>query len=314
MGSPLFACPSLEALAGSSHEVIRVVTQPDRPAGRGRALRPPPVKELAEKLGIQVIQPAKVKTEEFINRMQAINPDIFVVVAYGKILPQSLLDVPKHGSINVHASLLPKYRGAAPVTWAIINGDEITGITTMLMDAGMDTGDILLKREEDIQPDDTAGSLYERLAEVGAELAAETLEKLEAGKITPIKQDDSLAQKAPLLKKSDGCVEWNLPALKIHNHIRGMNPWPGAYTFMSEKTVKLHVSNVADGLEADESSKPGQVLEAGKRGIVVATGDGAIIITELQAAGGKRMTASEFLKGHKLEPGTFFSSEKSLEG
>lgn len=299
MGTPEFACPTLKKLIERGEEVIAAVTQPDRPKGRGQKLLPPPVKVLAEEHGIPVLQPVKVRAPEAIGQIRALNPDLIVVVAFGQILPQSLLDIPRHGCINIHASLLPRYRGAAPLNWCLINGETETGITTMQMDAGLDTGDMLVKRAIPIDPDEDAQSLHDRLSQLGGETIDETLDLLQAGKLVREKQDDSLTCYAPMLKKEDGLIDWTREAARIKNQVRGLTPWPGAYTLLEGKTLKIGRVSVEE-----ESGAPGEILRAGKDGIVVACGAGSLRIGELQLEGRKRLGAAEFLAGCRLEPGT----------
>jgi len=303
MGTPQFACPTLQMLIERGENVIAVVTQPDRPKGRGQQMQFPPVKELALSHGIPVIQPVKVRLPEAVEEIRGLNPDLIIVVAFGQILPKALLDIPRYGCINIHASLLPRYRGAAPLNWCIINGEHETGITTMLMDVGLDTGDMLLKRTTAITPEDDASSLHDRLSLLGAATMAETLDLLLAGKLQPEKQDDSLSCYAPMLKKELGEINWNAPTLNIVNLVRGITPWPGAYTKFDGKTVKLHKVRAGSG-----RGTPGEILSAGKAGIEAASGDGSIIIEELQLEGKKRLPAAEFLAGCKLEPGSFFET------
>jgi len=299
MGTPDFACPTLTKLIERGEDVIAVVTQPDRPKGRGQKLVPPPVKAIAEEHGIPVLQPLKVRAPEVIARIRELNPDLIVVVAFGQILPQSLLDIPKHGCINIHASLLPRYRGAAPLNWCLINGETETGITTMQMDAGLDTGDMLVKRAIPIGPDEDAQSLHDRLSLLGAETIDETLDRLLAGTLPREKQDDSLTCYAPMLKKEDGLIDWNREPQQIKNLVRGFTPWPGAYTSLDGKSLKLYKVSVTEG-----NGKPGEVITAGKDGIIVACGSGSLRIEELQLEGRKRLSASEFLAGCRLEPGS----------
>uniref|UniRef100_A0A831XGM6 Methionyl-tRNA formyltransferase n=1 Tax=Geobacter metallireducens TaxID=28232 RepID=A0A831XGM6_GEOME len=299
MGTPDFACPTLTRLIERGEDVIAVVTQPDRPKGRGQKLMPPPVKVIAEEHGIPVLQPLKVRAPEVVAQIRELNPDLIVVVAFGQILPQSLLDIPRYGCINIHASLLPRYRGAAPLNWCLINGETETGITTMMMDAGLDTGDMLVKRSIPIGPDEDAQSLHDRLSLLGADTIDETLDRLMAGTLTREKQDDSLTCYAPMLKKEDGLIDWTREPRQIKNLVRGFTPWPGAYTFLDNKTLKLFKVSVAE-----EAGTPGEVIAAGKDGIVVACGSGSIRIEELQLEGRKRLTAAEFLAGYRLEPGS----------
>jgi methionyl-tRNA formyltransferase len=299
MGTPEFAVTSLKALIEFQDDVIAVVAQPDKPKGRGRKLTPPPTKVLAEEYNIPVLQPDKIKTQEFLEELKELNPDLICVTAYGKILPKELLELPPYGCINVHASLLPKYRGAAPINWAIVRGERETGVTTMLMDEGMDTGDMLLKLEIHIQDEDDAGSLSEKLSHLGGELLLETIAQLKEGALNPIKQDESQASYAPMLKKSDGGINWEKSALEIRNLIRGMNPWPGTFTKLNNKSLKIFSVRVID-----DQGKPGEVLESSPGILRVATGEGALDILELQIEGGKRLDVKSFLTGRKIEKGT----------
>lgn len=308
MGTPDFACPTLRKLIERGEEVIAVVTQPDRPKGRGQKLVPPPVKALAQEHGIPVLQPLKVRTPESVDEIRRLAPDLIVVVAFGQILPQSLLDIPKHGCINIHASLLPRYRGAAPLNWCLINGETETGITTMMMDAGLDTGDMLVKRAIPIGPDEDAQSLHDRLSQLGADTIDETLDLLLAGKLVREKQDDSLTCYAPLLKKEDGLIDWTREPAQVKNQVRGFTPWPGAYTFLDGKTLKLYRVAVAG-----ETGAPGEVLKVGREEILVGCGSGSILIQELQLEGRKRLTTAEFLAGFRLEPGTRLGEAGSVE-
>ena len=302
MGTPQFACPTLQMLIDRGENIVAAVTQPDRPKGRGQQMQPPPVKVLAEKHGIAVLQPLKVRTPDAIEEIRAFRPDLIVVIAFGQILPKTLLDIPGHGCINVHASLLPKYRGAAPINWCIINGESESGITTMKMDVGLDTGDMLLKMTTPIFPEDTASSLHDRLSLLGADAMSETLDLLKAGKLSPEKQDDSLSSYAPMLKKELGEIHWNSSAKSIMNLVRGVTPWPGAYTKIDDKILKVH--SVRAGSSA---GSPGVILAVGKDGIEAACADGSIIIEELQLEGKKRLKAAEFLSGFRIEPGSIFS-------
>ncbi|MCM2358785.1 MAG: methionyl-tRNA formyltransferase [Geobacteraceae bacterium] len=299
MGTPEFACPTLQMLIERGEDILAVVSQPDRPKGRGQQLAPPPVKALAEKHGIPVMQPARVRAPEFIEALREMNPDLIVVIAFGQILPKSLLEIPRHGCINVHASLLPRYRGAAPINWCIINGESETGVTTMQMDVGLDTGDMLLKKSTPIDPDEDASSLHDRLALLGAEALAETLDLLAAGRLVPEKQDDTLSCYAPMLKKEDGLIDWGKGAQAIKNLVRGVTPWPGAFTMLDGKTLKICRVSVAPG-----SGLPGTVLRAGREGLEVACGGGSLRVEELQLEGRKRLPAAQFLAGYRIEPGT----------
>jgi len=309
MGTPDFACPTLATLIERGEQVVAVVTQPDRPKGRGQQTLPPPVKVLAQEHGIPVFQPVKVRHPEAIDEIRSLNPDLIVVVAFGQILPKALLDIPKHGCINVHASLLPYYRGAAPLNWCIINGETETGVTTMMMDVGLDTGDMLLKRSTPIDPDEDTRSLHDRLCQIGAELLGETLDELAAGRLVPEKQDDALTCYAPMLKKEDGLIDWSKDAATVKNLVRGMTPWPGAYSYLDDKLLKVYRVQTATG-----TGTPGSVLSAGRDGIEVACGEGSIIIHELQLEGKKRLNAVEFVAGCKLEPGMALGKKGSAVG
>lgn len=303
MGTPDFAAKSLEKLIESKHEICAVITNPDKPANRGYELQMSPVKKLALDNGLEILTPLKIKNnEEIKEKLRSYDADIFVVVAYGKILPKDILDMPRLGCVNVHGSLLPKYRGAAPIQFAVINGDEKTGITTMLMDEGMDTGDMLLKEEYKILDEDTAESVFEKLSELGGNLLLETLEKLEKGEITPIKQNEEEATYCTMLSKKDGEMDFNMTTNKLFSFVRGMTPWPSAYTFLDGKMLKV--------LDIDKSVKDqysdfnvGEVVKTSKDGILVKTLDGVILLTKVQLEGKKAMNADEFLRGNKIEDG-----------
>ena len=295
MGTPDFAVPSLAALIDKT-EILCVVTQPDRPKGRGHKLQPPPVKIFAEENNLRVIQPVKVKAPEVVETLAEFKPDLIVVVAFGQILSQKILDIPKFGCINVHASLLPKYRGAAPIEWAIINGEKVTGITTMQMDAGLDTGDILLKSEVKIPDEMILPELRERLMTVGADLLLKTLYKLQRGELQPIKQDDSLSTYAPMLKKETGLIDWKKSARGIHNLIRGLYGSARAGKFKIWRT-KI----------ADENLLPGEIKIIGEK-FFVGTGDGSLEILEIQAPNSKKLKAADFLRGNKVGD-NFWTSE-----
>jgi methionyl-tRNA formyltransferase len=298
MGTPEFACPTLQALINRGEDVIAVVTQPDRPKGRGQQLAPPPVKALAQQYGIPVLQPVKVRLPEVVEQLQALAPDLIVVVAFGQILPKALLHIPRFGCINIHASLLPRWRGAAPINWCLISGDSETGVTTMQMDVGLDTGDMLVKRTIPLEPEDDARTLHDKLSILGADALAETLDLLADGRLTAEKQDDSLTCYAAMLKKEDGELDWTMAATDLRNRIRGMNPWPGTFSFLDGKLVKLFRGTAGAG-----SGQPGTVLRVGRDGIEVACGSGSLILGELQLEGKKRLPAAEFLAGCRLEPG-----------
>lgn len=304
MGTPEFAVPSLQALIESEDEVITVITQSDKPKGRGLEVVPPPTKVLAEEHGVPVLQPQKIKTEEFFNELKKFNPDLICVAAYGKILPKNILDLPPYGCINVHASLLPKYRGAAPINWAIIRGEKVTGITTMKMDEGMDTGDMLLKKEVQVDDEDTGETLSEKLSHVGAELLIDTIRLLKKGELQPVQQDNSQATYAPMLKKEHGKIDWEKPAEEIRNLIRGTIPWPGAYTTIDGKLLKIHKARVSEG-----AGNPGEVIKSDSGILRVSTGKGTLDLLELQLEGGKRLPAEEFLRGRRIKEGMVFGNK-----
>jgi methionyl-tRNA formyltransferase len=303
MGTPDFAVPALQKLIDLGELVVTVVTQPDRPKGRGQRLASPPVKILAESHGIAVLQPAKVRAPEFIEVMRGLRPDMIVVVAFGQILPKALLDIPRHGCVNVHASLLPRYRGAAPINRCIINGDAETGVTIMQMDVGLDTGEMLLKKVTPIGPDEDARTLHDRLSLIGAEALAETLDLLLNEGFTPEKQDDLLASYAPMLKKEDGLIDWDNDPQTIRNLVRGLTPWPGAYTFLEGKTLKIYSCRVAGG-----SGIPGTVLQADRSGLVIACSSDGLLIEELQLEGKKRLSVKDFLAGYNIKPGAILGN------
>jgi len=300
MGTPDFAVPALHAVHTAGHDIVLVVTQPDRPRGRGRKVEPPPVKKAAEKLGLAVIQPDNLRNENAKQALRAADADLFIVVAFGHLLRESVLRMPKLGCINVHSSLLPKYRGPAPIQWAVINGDTETGVTTMLIDKGLDTGDMLMTAREPIGPSDTAGDLHDRLAQRGADLLVRTLQAFSNGTIRRTPQEHSAATYAPLLKKTDGLIDWKKPAARIEPFIRGMSPWPGAFTFWKNTRLKIYRAEVP---AAQRNALPGTVLESRPGHLTVATGDGALSILELQSASGSRLPVSEFLRGFRISPG-----------
>jgi methionyl-tRNA formyltransferase len=306
MGTPEFAVPSLEALLKSKDDLVGVVTQPDRPKGRGQVLTASPVKQVALRERIPILQPTKMKDPEFLAALAAWKPDLIAVAAFGRILPPAILSLPPKGCINVHGSLLPKYRGAGPIQWAIINGETETGITTMLMDEGMDTGAMLMKEKIAITPDDTAGSLSPRLAELGGRLLVETLARLKAGTMTPQVQDHAQATMAPLLKKEDGVIDWALSATAIANRIRGLTPWPGAYTFLGDDRWMLHR---AVALAEPSAEPPGRIIAVTEDAIHVATAEGVLAVKELQPANSRRMTVAQYLAGHPIQPGLQLSQQ-----
>lgn len=310
MGTPDFSVPTLEKIIEAGHEVIGVVTQPDKAKGRGKKVLFPPVKEKALEHNLPVYQPKRAREPEFIEQMRELNPDVMVVVAFGQILPKALLDIPKYGCVNVHASLLPKYRGAAPIQWAVIRGEKVSGVTTMQMDVGLDTGDMLMKTEVALAEDETGGSLHDKLSVLGGELLIETLKGLEAGTIQPEKQDDSqTGEYARMLDKALGKVDFSMPAEEIERLIRGLNPWPSAYTFYHGKTMKLWKAKVVSADADGEAAAPGQILSVDKKGFTVQTGDGAIRILELQMEGKKRMDAGAFLRGCSMAAGEILGQE-----
>jgi methionyl-tRNA formyltransferase len=295
LGTPRFAVPTLEWIVEAGHQVLAVATQPDRPSGRGQHAAAPPVKQCAERLGLPVYQPERVRRPEAVEYLRALAPDAMVVVGYGQIIPQSVIDIPPLGIINVHGSVLPKYRGAGPVQWAILNGETVTGVTTMRIDAGLDTGDMLLKAETAIGAEETAVELAGRLAEMGAELLVRTLEGLAAGAIVPEKQDPAQATYARLLKKEDGAINWGRAAAAIHNQVRGLQPWPGAYSVFRGQT--LHIWR-ARAVEARAGAPPGRLVSV--KPPVAACGEGALELVEVQLEGRKRMSAADFANGQRL--------------
>lgn len=301
MGTPLFAVPSLRALMDAGHEILAAVTRPDKPRGRGLAPLPSPVKLLALEKGIPVLEPVKLRDESFTAGLKSLGPDLIAVVAYGKILPPAVLSLPPKGCINLHASLLPKYRGAAPINRAIMNGEKETGVCTMLMDEGMDTGDKLICERVPIGEDDTAEDLARMLSEKGAAVLLKTIDLVVRDAIRPVPQDDSLATYAPVLKKEDGRVDWTRSGIEIKDQVRGLYPWPGAFTCRKGSLLKIHrgVAKESSAL----AGEPGTVLDAGRDGIFVACGKGAFLITELQPENKKRMSAAEFVAGYRISKG-----------
>jgi methionyl-tRNA formyltransferase len=297
MGTPAFAVPSLFSLA-KSENITLVVTNPDRPSGRGQTLSPSPVKVEAQRLGLPVFQPEKAKHPDSVARIAAEKPDLIVVAAYGHILPKSILDIPAHGCINVHASLLPKYRGAAPINWAVARGETVTGVTIMKMDVGMDTGPMLLVREMPIADQDTARTLYDKLSLLGAEALAEALRKLHEGTLAETPQDDALASYAPMLKKEHGRIDWSRPAGEVRNLIRGMTPWPSACTSHAGKALKILSASVREA-----RGEPGEILDVGHDGVVVACGEGAIALGMVQPEGGRAMSSRDYARGRRVKKG-----------
>ncbi|CBK73739.1 methionyl-tRNA formyltransferase [Butyrivibrio fibrisolvens 16/4] len=301
MGTPDFAVETLKAIYEAGHEVILVVSQPDKPKGRSGKLAPTPVKEFAVEHDIPVYQPVKIRAEESVEYLRKYEADVFVVAAFGQILPKVILDMPRIGCVNVHGSLLPKYRGAAPIQWAVINGEKVSGNTTMLMGPGLDDGDMLLKSEVVLSEDETGGSLFDKLAIDGGKLAVKTIEALERGEITPIPQDESQATHVGMIKKEMGLVDWTKPAAEIERLIRGLNPWPSAFTFIDGKQLKLWKGTVVE-----KSGEPGTIIDVDKNGFTVACGKGSLVINELQLEGKKRMAAGDFLRGYSIETGKRF--------
>ena len=295
MGTPEFAVPSLKKLIDNNYDVCAVFTKPDKPQGRKMIITPPPVKIFAEEHGIDVYQPEKVKSEDTINLIQSLNPDIIIVVAYGKILPKQIIDMPKYGCINVHGSLLPKYRGAAPIQWSIINGDTVTGVTTMYMNEGLDTGDILLQSKLYIEENETSDELKVRMADVGADLLIKTLEELKAGNLKPIPQNSEEATFSPPLDKLNGEIDWHADAQVIHNTVRGCNSWPIAHTRLRGKLFKIYKSKIS----TVRSSYPGKIVSTSP--LIVGCGNNTSLeLIEVQIEGKKRMDASDFARGFRL--------------
>ena len=300
MGTPNFAVPSLKALMENGYNVVGVFCQPDRPKGRGHKLAACPVKELAQK-SIPVFQPERIKRPEGVEMLRSLEPDLCVTAAFGQLLSQEILDIPKLGTINVHSSLLPRHRGSAPINWSIIKGDQVTGVTTMFTDKGMDTGDILLMRETPIGERETAGELSDRLAEMGAQLLIETLRALEAGTLTRIPQDHDAATYEPKMDKELGRIDWAKPAQEIDWLVRGTTPWPGAYTTLGDQTIKVFELDVKSGAP---SGQPGEIIAAdAKAGLVVSCGDHDVELKQIQMPGAKRMNAKDYLRGHSMDTG-----------
>lgn len=301
MGTPDFAAASLERLIASEHEILAVVTRPDKPKGRKGELTPPPVKTIAVENGLKVYQPVKVRKAEFVNIIRDYNPDVIVVIAFGQIIPESILSIPKYGCVNIHGSLLPKYRGAAPIQWAVLDGEKESGVTSMLMDKGIDTGDMLIKKAIKLAEDETSASLFDKLMALGAETLLETLEGLEKGRITPEKQGESPTDYAKMLTKEMGLIDFTRTASELDCFVRGMNPWPSAYTTLDGKTLKIwRAKPVA------ESGKAGSVLKLCKESFVIGCGENALEVFEVQLEGKKRMSSGDFLKGTHLEVGKEF--------
>lgn len=322
MGTPDFSVPALKALVEAGHQVIAVVTQPDKPKGRGKEVQMTPVKIQAMEYGIPVYQPAKVREASFVEVLKGLEADVYVVIAFGQILPKAVLELPKYGCINIHASLLPKYRGAAPIQWCVIDGERETGITTMMMDVGLDTGDMLEKAVIPIEEKETGGSLHDKLSMAGGDLILSTLKKLEEGTLVRTPQTDEGTCYAKMLTKSLGDIDWNQGAVSIERLIRGLNPWPSAYTMWNGKTIKIWAADVIAGREAadflsesgvpaETGTAPGTVVCSDKRGQVVCTGGGLLSIRELQMEGKKRMDTPAFLRGYPIPAGDVFVKKES---
>ncbi len=303
MGTPDFSVPCLERLVLDGHNVSAVFTQPDKPKGRGHHLMPPPVKETALKYNIPVYQPEKLKNSDAFEILTNLNPDIIIVVAYGQILPKLILDIPKYGCVNIHASLLPKYRGAAPIQWCVLDGEKKSGVTSMQMDVGLDTGDMLLKAETQIGENETAEELHDKLSVLGAQIMSDTIKGLEKGEIEPQKQDDSLSNYAPMLSKELCPINWNLTAREVHNKVRGLFSWPSATATLDDKLFKIHKTQ----LVGKTDGKPGQIVKSDKS-LIVACGDGnGVEIITLQVQGKKAMNSADYLRGNPIEAGKIFS-------
>jgi len=303
MGTPEFAIPTLKTLQHSSHSILSVITQPDRRKGRGQKLLISPVKQVAQDFHLPILQPETVNAPEFIDALSQNRPDAIIVVAFGQILSETFLKIPKRFCINLHSSLLPKYRGAAPIHRSILNGDTRTGVTSMIMDKGMDTGDILLVKETPILATDNAQTLHDTLSEMGGALILETLRRLEENTLLPTPQDHSHATYAPKLKKEEGLIKWDQSATILLNQVRGLTPWPGTYTLLNKKRLRILKAQVVEGTSDDS---PGQVARVTDAGVEVGTGQGRLVITELQPEGKKSMSAKSFLAGYKIERGTLF--------
>lgn len=306
MGTPDFCLPTLQGMIDGPDQVVAVVTQPDRPKGRSKKLCPPAVKVLAESAAIPVLQPTRIKTPEFAETLRSYRPDLIVVAAYGRILPPAILELPPLGCLNIHGSLLPRHRGAAPIQWAILSGDQEAGITIMQMDEGMDTGAILLPVVIPIEDDETAGGLFTKLADLGDTALIKALDLLRLDRLSATPQDHSQTTAAPPLKKEDGCIDWNKSAREIHCQIRGLDPWPTAYSFLDGKRFRFFSPQLIDGTF---SQGPGTIIAADRKGLLLATGSGALLVHELQAEGKKRMPVEAYLCGHPLHDGqTFLAS------
>ncbi|SCH13387.1 Methionyl-tRNA formyltransferase [uncultured Clostridium sp.] len=298
MGTPDIAVGCLQKIIDEKHDILGVVTQPDKPVGRGKKMGMPPVKELALKYDIPVYQPIKARDEEFVKILKDLNPDLIVVVAFGQILPKAILDIPKFGCVNVHVSLLPKYRGAAPINWVIINGEEKTGVTTMYMDEGLDTGDMILTSEFELNDEMTAGELHDVMKEEGAKVLKETIDLIAKGEAPRIPQNHEEFTYAPMMNKTLGQIDFSKPAKEIHNLVRGVNPWPSAYTTYKDQTMKVWKTKV---LDETSGTNPGTILKVDKEGIRVSTKDNVLLIKEIQMPGKKRVLVEEYIKGNSIE-------------
>ena len=308
MGTPDFAVAALDALCAAGQNVILAVTQPDRQKGRGRKVIQTPVSVCAQKWGVPVFQPARIREPEAVEKIRSLQPDLIVVAAFGQILPQELLDIPRLGCVNIHASLLPGLRGAAPIQWAVINGDAESGVTLMQMNAGLDTGDILFQEKVAIGPQETGESLYEKLAELGGQMIVRYLPAIESGDINPVPQDDERSSYAPMLRKEMGEIDWTMPAAQIERRLRGMLPWPGAYTKLDGHVLKVWKAEVEEPEQDAGPVLPGTVLYTDKSRICVRTGDGVLALLEVQAEGKKRMGTDAFLRGTKIPAGTLLGA------
>lgn len=300
MGTPEIAVPCLEKLIEENHVIVGVVTRTDKPKGRGKKLAMPPVKEIAVKNDINVYQPKKARDKDFINEIRVLSPDLIIVVAYGQILPKEILEIPKYGCVNVHVSLLPKYRGSAPINWVIINGEEKTGVSTMYMDEGLDTGDIILQKEIDLNDEITAGELHDKIMYMGADLLKDTVNMIESGNAPRAKQVDSESSYAPIMDKSLGKIDFSKSAKEIHNLVRGVNPWPSAYTNYDGETMKVWKTKIT---VEDSTKEPGTIIEVNKDGIKVCTKDKIILLEEIQMPNKKRVLVGEYIKGNTIKTG-----------
>ena len=307
MGTPDFAVNTLEKIIEAGHEVMLVVTQPDKPKGRGNTMQFPPVKECAVSHGLEVFQPVKIREDASVEYLKKFAPDIIIVAAFGQILPKSILDLPKYGCINVHASLLPKYRGAAPIQWAVINGDEITGVTIMRMDVGLDTGDMLATQEVPLLGTETGESLFDQLSTLGGPLLLKTLEEIENGEVKPVKQKDEESTYAKMLTREMGELDFQEEAVRLERYVRGLNSWPSAYTHYHGKLLKIWEADVVDN---DSEGRPGEIVELQKDGFLIQTGKGCLKARQVQLEGKKRMAAGDFLRGMQMKAGDLLGCEE----